>query len=158
MEHFAKFSTLLLHFLHISPCPVPQQNEDNHLACRNIPPVSGCLFYRLEGSHFVHRNIPPGRVSFSLVILAACGQFCYSITLLAYCLVIPSLCVFWRYVIVLTKTFPLLMDCSWLQQSIIVSLHFPSSRYFIASVSVFCAILCVPVPCNTPPWLGWSTL
>ena len=75
VERFAKFSTFQLHFLRISPCPAPQQNEGNHLACRNILPVSGCLFYRLEGSHFVHQNIPPGRASFSLVILAACGQF-----------------------------------------------------------------------------------
>ena len=94
VERFAKFSTLLLHLLRILPCPAPQQNDRNHLACRNILPVSGCLFYRPEGSHFVHWNILSGRASFSLVILAACGEFCYSITLLAYCLVIRSLCIF----------------------------------------------------------------
>ena len=64
VECFAKFSTLLLHFLCILLCPAPQQNEGNHLAYQNIPPVSGCLFYRLEGSHFVHRNIPLERASF----------------------------------------------------------------------------------------------
>ena len=95
MEHFAMFSTLLLHFLHISPCPAPQQNEGNCLIWRNILPVSRCLFNRLEGSHFGYRNIPPGCTIFSLVILAACGQFCYSITLQTYCLVLPSPCVFW---------------------------------------------------------------
>ena len=157
VERFAKFAIILTTLLLLSShfalsCASTEWRKSLSLS------VSGCLSYRLEESHFIYRNIPPGHASFSLVILVACGQFWYSITLLAYCLIIPSLGVFWRYIIVLTKTFPLLMDCCWLPQSIMVSLYFPSSRYFVASVSVFCAVLCVPVPCNKTPWLGWSTL
>ena len=35
--------------------------------------------------------------------------------------------------------------------------HFPSSRYFVAFVCVFCVILCVSVPCDKP-LCGWSGL
>ena len=34
--------------------------------------------------------------------------------------------------------------------------HFPSSRYFVTFVCVFCVILCVSVPCDKPP-CGWGT-
>ena len=35
--------------------------------------------------------------------------------------------------------------------------HFPSSRYFVAFVCVFCVVLCVSVPCDKS-LCGWSGL